>query len=150
MAELKTKLTSASVDDFLDAIENDQIREDCRTIATVLENATKTKGEMWGTSIIGFGRYQYKYSDGRSMEWMKVGFAPRKQNIVLYLVSGFDSYEDLLSQLGKHSRSKGQGGCLYVKRLSDVHLPTLKKLVKNSVAKVNQMDKENRSARKAG
>lgn len=147
MAELKTKPTSASVDDFLSSIKDDQVREDCRTIAAVLEDATKSKGEMWGQSIIGFGRYQYNYPNGRSMEWMKAGFSPRKQNIVLYLMSGFDSYEDLLSQLGKHSCGKG---CLYVKRLSDLHLPTFKKLVKSSVAKVNKIDKENRSAQKAG
>ena len=130
MAELKTKATKASVDDFLDTIDNDQVRDDCRTIAAVMEKATKSKPVMWGPSIIGFGHSRYKYPNGREMDWMLAAFSPRKQNITLYIMPGFDQYDELMEKLGKHSCGKS---CLYIKRLSDVHLPTLTKLVNASV-----------------
>ena len=143
MAELKTKPTGASVDDYVNSIADDQVRKDCKTIAAILQEATKAKGEMWGPSIAGFGRYAYRYSNGKTLEWIKVGFSARKQNIVIYVMTGLQSHGDLLAQLGKHSSSKGS--CLYIKRLSDIKLPVLKKLVKASVAKVNKIDKENRA-----
>ena len=130
MPEAKTKLTGASVDDFLDAIENDQIRDDCRTIAGIMEKAAKAPPRMWGTSIVGFGTQRTTYASGREAEWMLTAFSPRKQNITLYL-GHLDEQRDLLDKLGTHSCGKG---CLYIKRLSDVHLPTLTKLVKSSVA----------------
>ena len=147
MAELKTKPTNASVSDFLNAIKSEEVRNDCKAIASMLEAATKTKPEMWGPSIIGFGRYQYAYPSGRSLEWMKIGFSPRKQNIVLYIAAGLDPHADLLAELGEHSRGVG---CLYIKRLSDVHVPTLKKLVKRSLVRVNELEKANRSAQGKG
>jgi hypothetical protein len=130
MPEAKTKLTGASVDDFLDAIENDQIRDDCRTIAGIMAKAAKAPPRMWGTSIVGFGTQRTTYASGREAEWMLTAFSPRKQNITLYL-GHLDEQRDLLDKLGTHSCGKG---CLYIKRLSDVHLPTLTKLVKSSVA----------------
>ena len=130
MPELKTKLTTASVDDFLDAIENDQVRDDCRTITGIMQKATKAPPRMWGTSIVGFGTLRYTYANGKDAEFMVTAFAPRKQNITLYL-GHLDEQRDLLEKLGTHSCGKG---CLYIKRLSDVHLPTLTKLVKSSVA----------------
>lgn len=130
MPEAKTKLTGASVDDFLDAIENDQIRDDCRTIAGIMAKAAKAPPRMWGTSIVGFGTQRTTYASGREAEWMLTAFSPRKQNITLYL-GHLDEQRDLLDKLGTHSCGKG---CLYIKRLSDVHLPTLIKLVKSSVA----------------
>jgi Domain of unknown function (DU1801). len=130
MPEAKTKLTGASVDDFLDAIENDQIRDDCRTIAGIMEKAANAPPRMWGTSIVGFGTQRTTYASGREAEWMLTAFSPRKQNITLYL-GHLDEQRDLLDKLGTHSCGKG---CLYIKRLSDVHLPTLTKLVKSSVA----------------
>ena len=130
MPELKTKLTTASVDDFLDAIENDQVRDDCRTITGIMQKATKAPPRMWGTSIVGFGTLRYKYANGKDAEFMVTAFSPRKQNITLYL-GHLDEQRDLLEKLGTHSCGKG---CLYIKRLSDVHLPTLTKLVKSSVA----------------
>ena len=130
MSEVKTKLTGASVDDFLDAIENDQVRDDCRTIAGIMEKAAKAPPRMWGSNIVGFGSHRSTYASGREAEWMLTAFSPRKQNITLYL-GHLDEQRDLLDKLGTHSCGKG---CLYIKRLSDVHLPTLTKLVKSSVA----------------
>jgi hypothetical protein len=130
MAELKTKLNDASVDDFLDAVKDEQAREDCRTIAGIMEKAANARPKMWGSSIVGFGTYHYKYSSGREGDWMLIGFSPRKQNITLYIYPGFDGYDELMSQLGKYSHGKS---CIYIKRLADIHLPTLKKLINASV-----------------
>jgi hypothetical protein len=130
MAEVKTKLTDALVDDFLDGIENDQVRDDCRTIAGIMQKATKAPPRMWGSSIVGFGTRRCTYADGREGEWMLTAFSPRKRNITLYL-GHLKQQRDLLKTLGTHSCGKG---CLYIKRLSDVHMPTLTKLVKASVA----------------
>ena len=130
MAELKTKLTAASVDDFLDTIANEQVRDDCRTIAGIMEKATKAQARMWGSSIVGFGTRRYQYASGKEGEFMLTAFSPRKQNITLYL-GYLDEQRELLEMLGTHSCGKG---CLYIKRLSDVHMPTLTKLVKSSVA----------------
>ena len=130
MGELKTKRTDASVDDFLNSIKDEQVRQDCLTIADMMQKATKAKPQMWGPSIIGFGSRRYKYPNGREMDWMIIAFSPRKQNITLYLSSDFEGYDELMEKLGKHSCTKA---CLYIKRLSDVHLPTLKKLINASV-----------------
>ena len=130
MAELKTKRNDASVDDFLDSIKDEQVRKDCRAIADIMQKAAKAKPQMWGPSIVGFGSRRYKYASGREIDWMLIAFSPRKQNITLYISSGFDGYDELTAKLGKHSSGKG---CLYIKRLSDVHLPTLKKLINASV-----------------
>ena len=130
MPEPKTKLTAASVDDFLDAIPNEQVRDDCRTIAGIMEKAAKAPARMWGSSIIGFGTQKCTYADGREAEWMLTAFSPRRQNITLYL-GHLDQQRDLLDKLGGHSCGKG---CVYIWRLSDVHMPTLTKLVKSSVA----------------
>lgn len=130
MAELKTKLNDASVDDFLNAIKDEQIRQDCWAIAEIMRKATKAEPKMWGSSIVGFGSYRYKYASGREGDWMQVAFSPRKQNISLYITSGFEGRDELLAKLGKHSCGKG---CVYIKRLSDIHLPTLRKLINASV-----------------
>ncbi len=130
MPEPKTKLTGASVEAFLDSIESDQVRDDCRIIAGIMGKAAKAPPRMWGSSIVGFGAQTFTYADGRKAEWMLTAFSPRKQNITLYL-GHLDKQRDLLEKLGTHSCGKG---CLYIKRLSDVHKPTLTKLVKSSVA----------------
>jgi Domain of unknown function (DU1801) len=130
MAELKTKRNDASVDDFLGSIKDEQVREDCLVIADIMQKATKAKPQMWGSGIVGFGSRRYKYASGREIDWMLIAFSPRKQNITLYISSGFEGYDELTAKLGKHSCGKG---CIYIKRLSDVHLPTLKKLVNSSV-----------------
>jgi len=130
MPEPKTRATDASVDDFLKTLENDEVRLDCLTIAEIMRRATKSKPRMWGANIVGFGSGRLKYATGREVEWPLISFSPRKQNIALYLSPGFDGRDELLAILGKHSCGKS---CLYIKRLSDVHLPTLRKLVTASV-----------------
>jgi len=130
MAEIKTKRNDASVDGFLNAIKDEQVREDCWVIVDIMRKATRAEPQMWGSSIVGFGSRRYKYPNGREMDWMLVAFSPRKQNITLYIWPGFDGNDELFAQLGRHSRGKG---CVYIKRLSDIHLPTLKKLIKGSV-----------------
>jgi len=130
VAELKTKETKESVKAFLNKIPEEQRREDCFAVARIMEEITGDKPKMWGPSIVGFGKYHYKGASGREGDWMIVGFSPRKQNLTLYLMSGLDKYEALMKKLGKHSAT---GSCLYIKRLSDVDVPTLKKLIRESV-----------------
>lgn len=130
MAELKTKATDASVDDFLNTIKDEQTRQDCQAISEMMQQATKAEPKMWGPAIIGFGSLRYKYPNGKEMDWMQVAFSPRKQNITLYIATDFEERDDLLAKLGNHSCGKS---CVYIKRLSDLHLPTLKKLIKASV-----------------
>ena len=130
MAEPKTKRTNASVADFLDRIKDEGIRQDCWAVVDIMKAATKAEPRMWGTSIVGFGQYHYVYASGREADWPLTGFSPRKQNITLYIMSGFKQRDDLLAKLGKHDCGKV---CLYIKRLSDIHLPTLRKLVRASV-----------------
>ena len=130
MAELKTKQTKQSVEKFLKAIKEEGTREDCLAVARIMEEATGSKPVMWGTSIVGFGTYHYKGASGREGDWLITGFSPRKQNLTLYLMGGFDQHQSLMEKLGKHKVSKS---CLYIKRLDDIHLPTLKKLVRESV-----------------
>jgi hypothetical protein len=129
-AERKTRVTGASVEDFIDSFDSEQVRDDCRTVAALMQKATKAPPEMWGTGIVGFGRYQWRSSTGKPVEWMITAFAPRKANLTVYLWPQFEGRQDLLAKLGKHSSGKG---CVYIKRLSDVHLPTLKQLIDGSV-----------------
>jgi Domain of unknown function (DU1801) len=131
MAGIKTKLEKASAVAFLNAIKDENVRKDCWAIADIMEKATKAKPKMWGSSIVGFGSCRYKYSDGREMDWMLIAFAPRKKDIAVYTLPSFEGREQLMSRLGKYSAGKS---CVNIKRLSDIHLPTLKKLVKESVA----------------
>jgi uncharacterized protein DUF1801 len=130
MAELKTKQNNASVDDFLNSIMDEQIRQDCWTIADIMQKATRAKPKMWGASIVGFGSFHYKYASGREGDWMLTAFSPRKKNITIYVWPGFEGYHELMAGLGKHSCGKA---CIYIKRLSDVDLPTLKKIIAGSV-----------------
>jgi len=131
MAELKTKPTKVSVDKFLKSIDDDQRRDDCIAVAAMMQQITKSEPVMWGPSIIGFGRYHYKYDSGREGDWFLTGFSPRKQSLTLYIMAGFAQYDELMKNLGKHKSAKS---CLYINRLSDIHLPTLKKLIQQSVA----------------
>jgi hypothetical protein len=130
MAEPKTKPTAASVKDFLNQIPDEERRKDCFAVAKIMEEITGDKPKMWGPSIVGFGTYHYKYASGREGDWPVAAFSPRKRDLTLYIMIGFDKYPELMEKLGKHSTSKS---CLYIKRLSDIHVPTLKKLIKTSV-----------------
>jgi hypothetical protein len=129
MAERKTQKQDASVADFLNAIPDAQVREDCWAVAGIMQQAAKAEPKMWGPNIVGFGHYRQVYANGKEADWMLIAFSPRKQNLTLY-VGGFEENADLMAKLGTHSCGKG---CLYIKRLSDVHVPTLKKLVAASV-----------------
>lgn len=129
MAQPKTQVNGASVAAFLNAIDDDRLRADARAVARIMQSATRAKPRMWGSSIVGFGTYRQVYANGKTGEWMLVAFAPRKQKVTLYL-GGLEENRELLSQLGSHSCGKG---CLHIKRLSDIHLPALKKLVQISV-----------------
>ena len=132
MAEVKTKPTKQDVHKFIKGLPDAQTREDCLTIAKLMKEATGAAPQMWGPSIVGFGTQHLKYASGREGDWPIIAFSPRKQNLTLYIgmSEGFD--QKLLAKLGKHSVAKG---CLYFKRLSDVDLPTLKKLITGSVKK---------------
>lgn len=135
MAEAKTKQTNASVKDFLNKIEDEERRKDCLAVAKMMEEITRDKPKMWGPSIVGFGSYHYKYASGHEGDWPIAAFSPRKRDLTLYLMPGFEDSKELMEALGKHSTGKS---CLYIKRLSDIHLPTLKKLVKESVKKMRK------------
>lgn len=140
MAEIKTKVNKASVEKFLSSIKDVEKRQDCTEISQMMEKATKSKPEMWGSSIIGFGRRKYMYANGKEAEWMQIGFAPRKQNIALYGLIVFKmsngglkknkEENNFLLKLGKY---KEGGGCLYINKLSDVNKKELEKIIKLAV-----------------
>ena len=130
MAEMKTKPTDQSVAEFLNEVSDEERRADCFQVAKIMEEITGEKPRMWGPSIVGFGSYHYKYASGREGDWPVTGFSPRKKDLTLYLMMGFQKHGELMEKLGKHSAAKS---CLYIKRLSDIHVPTLKKLIKVSV-----------------
>ncbi len=130
-AEAKTRPTKEKVKDFLNRIPDAARREDCFAVAKMMEEITGSKPQMWGPSIVGFGTWHYKYATGHEGDWPVAAFSPRKQDLTLYLsLDGYEKYGELMDQLGKHKTGKS---CLYIKRLSDIHVPTLKKLIKASV-----------------
>ena len=130
MAELKTKRNKGDVEAFLNSVQDEKKRQDSFTVLELMKKVTGKQPEMWGDSIVGFGSYHYKYASGREGDWMLTGFSPRKQNLTVYIMPGFDKYDQLLSKLGKHSTGKS---CLYIKKIEDVDLDVLKALVKQSV-----------------
>ena len=136
MAELKTRPTSESVENFLNGIADEQRRKDCLRVVEIMKAATKSEPEMWGTSIVGFGRHNYKYESGTKGEWFQIGFSPRQQALTLYFMGGAERNPDLLKKLGKHKIGRA---CLYIKRLDDIDLPTLKQLIKRSVADIAKL-----------
>lgn len=130
MAELKTKKTDASVAAFLDSIEYVKKRLDCYAIVNLMRSVTGYEPKMWGESIVGFGSYHYKYASGHEGDSALVGFAPRKNNITIYIMPGFERYPELMSKLGKFKTGKS---CLYIKSMNDVDPLVLRELVKESV-----------------
>jgi hypothetical protein len=136
MAELKTKKTVASVDAFLKKVD-DKRRADCVALVQLMRNATKAEPRMWGSSIVGFGDYSYKYDSGREGEWFAMGFSPRKTDLTLYLMPGVDHYRDYLARLGPHKTGRS---CLYIKRLADVDLTVLRQLVKEAAQHAKERD----------
>ena len=133
MAEPKTQANDASVADFLAAVPDPTRRADCLAVAELMREVTGAEPRMWGPSIVGFGRYRYRYASGREGEWPLAAFSPRKQNLTLYVLTGFDGEDALLARLGKHTTGTS---CLYLKRLADVDRAVLRELVERSVAHV--------------
>ena len=136
MAEPKTKATKASVSQFINAIDDDQKRQDSKALLAMMTKATGVKPVMWGPAIVGFDEYEYEGASGRKGKWFKVGFSPRKAALSLYLMGGKD--QKLLAKLGPNSTG---AGCLYIKRLDDVHQPTLKKLIETSLKRLRALAK---------
>lgn len=134
MAENKTKQTAESVDDFLATLD-DARRSDCEQIISLMRTATKQEPKMWGANIVGFGEYHYTYKSGREGNWFLCGFSPRKANLTLYLMSGFERYEDIMVRLGKHTTGSS---CLYIKRLTDIDQKVLQTLLEESVKHLKQ------------
>jgi hypothetical protein len=130
MAELKTKVTKASVEKFLEGINDEKKREDCFQLLKIMKKATKSEPKMWGPAIVGFGDYRYKYASGREGDWFLAGFSPRAQNLTLYLMGGLDS--ETMKKLGKYKTGKG---CLYINKLEDVDLKVLSTLITDAVKK---------------
>lgn len=130
MSELKTKPNDASVEEFLSSVENEKRRKDAFDVLKLFKEVTGEEPRMWGNSIIGFGSFRLKYASGREMDWMLTGFSPRKQNLALYIMTGFSHYEDMLQKLGKYKTGKS---CLYIKKLEDVDKEVLAEIIRASV-----------------
>lgn len=135
MAENKTKATAASVSKFIDQVENEQKRNDAKTLVDIFEKLTGEKGKMWGPSIIGFGQYHYKYESGREGDFMLAGFSPRKTALTLYIMAGFSKYDEYLSKLGKFKTGKS---CLYIKKLADVDMAVLESMIADSIQTIQK------------
>lgn len=136
MSELKTKPNKQSVKKFLEKVTDKDKREDCYTVLKLMKQVTKEEPKMWGNSIVGFGSYHYKYESGREGDWFVTGFSPRKQNLTIYIMVGFERYANLLKKLGKHKTSKS---CLYINRLEDINQSVLKELITKSVRKLSKI-----------
>jgi len=128
-ADLKTKKTTASVSKFIDDIADEKRRADCRRVVEIMKKATGDEPKMWGSSVVGFGDYHYKYESGRENDWFVTGFSPRKDSLTLYFMTGVERYKPILARLGKHRTGKG---CLYIKSLEDVDADVLKELITTS------------------
>lgn len=139
MAELKTKRNDKDPIEFINSVENQQRRKDAFETLELMKNATGEEPKMWGPGIIGFGSYHYKYASGREGDWMLTGFSPRKQALTLYIMAGFDQYEDLMGKLGKFKTGKS---CLYVKKLEDVDKEVLTELIQKSVSYLKAQEDE--------
>ena len=137
MTELKTKPTNKSVDQFLKKVENQTKREDSLKIIELMKEVTKEEPVMWGDSIVGFGSYHYKYASGREGDWFLVGFSPRKQNLTVYLMTGFEKYQEILKNLGKYKTGKS---CLYINKLKDINIQSLRELILESVNHLKEED----------
>src|SRR5262245_26027375 len=134
MAEAKTLPTDASVADFLVGVADPARRTDAQALCDLMTQVTGAAPVMWGTSIVGFGSYQYRYASGQQGQWPAVGLSPRKQNLTVYLPDGLEPYGELLSHLGRHTTGRS---CLYLKRLSDVDESVLRQLVHSGYTRVN-------------
>ena len=140
MAELKTKPNRSSVERFVRAVTDEERRRDCQAMIRMMSEVTGAEPEMWGTSIVGFGRYHYKYASGREADWMLLGFSPRKKDLTLYVMAGFEDFPELMQKLGRY---KTGTSCLYLRKLEDVDTKVLRKLLKGSVKKTSKYRTDN-------
>jgi hypothetical protein len=136
MAELKTKKSADNVEDFLNKIEDPKKKEDSFAIINIMKEVTGEDPVMWGSSIVGFGNYHYKYASGTEGDWFKTGFSPRKQNLTLYIMSGFEEYNTLMEKLGKYKTGKS---CLYIKKLNDINTDVLRELISRSLLMLDRL-----------
>ena len=134
MAELKTKQTAMSVENYINAITDIQRQSDCRIIIELMKKVTGDEPKMWGESIIGFGNTHLKYESGREVDWFKTGFSNRKDSITLYSMYGFITQPELMKKLGKVKTGKG---CLYIKKVSDINLNILEQMLVNYLQKMS-------------
>ena len=127
--ELKNKVNDADVIAFLESVDDPKRKEDSLAMLDIMSEITGEEPKMWGKSIVGFGSYHYVYASGQEGDWMAIGFSPRKQSLTLYIMSGFKAYDELMAKLGKY---KTGNSCLYIKKLEDVDMNVLRKLIKGS------------------
>ena len=133
MTELKTKINDKDVEAFLNSVSDEKKRQDCFVLLDLIRRTTKFEPKMWGDSIVGFGSFHYKSKSGQEGDWYLTGFSPRKQNLTIYIITGFDQHKTLMNKIGKHKSSKG---CLYINSVDDIDLKLLGELVGKSVKEV--------------
>ena len=131
MAENKTQRNDGDVMAYLESVQHKRRREDSLVVKEMMEEITGEPAEMWGTSIVGFGAYHYRYESGREGDFMLTGFAPRKQSLTLYIMGGHERHEQQFARLGKHRTGSS---CLYINKLADVDLEVLREIISDSVA----------------
>ena len=141
MAQIKTKPTAQSVERFLGKVDAAK-RQDCLALVQIMKQATRSEPRMWGSSIVGFGSYQYKYDSGREGDWFIAGFSPRKNDLTLYIMPGVEHFKALLTRLGPHKTGKA---CLYIKRLADVDVTVLKDILSASVNRMRALAQDRRA-----
>ena len=137
MAELKTQKNDASIEDFLNAVEHPTRRKDGLEVLNLMREITGEPGSMWGPSIIGFGDFSYTNTTKKENKWFKTGFSPRKANLTLYIMDGFEGYDEILSRLGKYKTGKS---CLYINKLADVDRDVLRELIQASVEHMDTLE----------
>jgi hypothetical protein len=138
MTALKTQKNKASVEIFLQSVQNEERRKDCMTILKLMKSVTKEEPVMWGSSIVGFGSYHYKSERSKQEgDWFITGFSPRKQNLTLYIMPSIDYYKDLVKQLGK---CKTSVSCLYINKLADVDTTILKELISTAYKRMKEIN----------
>ncbi|MEK6818623.1 MAG: DUF1801 domain-containing protein [Nanoarchaeota archaeon] len=142
MAELKTKENNASVEEFIYSVKDEQKIKDSFELLKIFKSETGQKPKMWGTSIIGFGKYHYKSEKSKQEgDWPITGFSPRKQALTLYIMTGVNNYKELLKNLGKYKLSSGS--CIYINKLEDINISLLKKLIKESYKQADKKFNKN-------
>ncbi|UCE14974.1 MAG: DUF1801 domain-containing protein [Candidatus Heimdallarchaeota archaeon] len=138
MSNLKTQKTQTNVEEFLNSVPNETKREDSLCILELMQEVTGEEPVMWGTSIIGFGSFHYKYASGREGNWFLTGFSPRKQSLSLYVMPGFKKYESLLANLGKYETGKS---CIYINKLADIDKDILRELIRESTIHMKEQSR---------